>query len=531
MEKKVRDVTCVNDLTPDYIEWVTEKAIKLFSILREGDVRIFSNYLAGQKCVKLFEQASTRTKDSFTDVFNLLGAASVVGIDRPEESSLAKGESLFHTIDTYIGQGVGTRFIVIRSSKEGSAKWAKISAFRSFAKKVREYAKINHSFPRNLILPIIISGGDSMHSHPSQGLTDYATMKFYGIDKKVKLGICNDIGGSRVASTHIDMAGKLGWEMYFSPFPGAELNARQLFSLLRNGVNSRSFKDTKTMLDYINVLYVNRFQFNQRGLTTGAHASTLFSLNHPQITKDLIAEKKIPLMHARPIDKNAKEISADLYDHPLDISGVQSDFGNPTRMAMCIYAIENDLYSLESIIKTLDPIEMGFFRDQLDFQEEKTIEMERYTTSYFKNGFVIDHIPCGCGTVMSSIIAKMHPDIQIVNSLNVKGEKSFSEPKDVIKLHVSSDFAWTPELNALIALFTEYTARKSCRVSQFVDGRRTGKWAFRSDGGKDKCLNENCISNPKFNEDIPLNFIKCSCKHDLIEVCPFCEWPQHPLLS
>lgn len=528
MENLVRDVTCVNDLNKNYVEATVLRANDIYRELRVGNPQQFTNYLAGSKCVLIFSQESTRTYDSFNSTFQALGAGNIVGIRKAEESAIKKGESLFHTIDTYIGQGTGAKFVVVRHQQEGTAKWAQICAFRSFAKKVREFARIYHCYPHNLILPIIFSGGDGQHNHPSQALLDCSTI--YHKQKKIcnlNFGICNDIGGSRVASSHINMAKILGWKMHFSPLPDAGLNIRQKYNL--HEIPSAIYDNLKAMLPNIGLLYVNRYQFNLRGESTGTHAKKIFSDDHPRISLNLISPFNIPVLHARPIDKYAKEIESDLYDHPLDLSGVQSDFGDPTRMAMCIYALENHLFSLSGIIKTLNPKELGFIKVNLgETPSKKIIEDAQYTKPYLKNAYVIDHIQSGCGEVISAQIRKLFPDVQIVLSVNVKGDETASTPKDVIKLHISDDFVWTKELDNIVALFTDYTAEKSCRVSQFKNGKRIKKRAFRvpSPDQSDRCINKNCITNTEYREDIAFSFRNEWVDKKKVKVCPFCEWPR-----
>lgn len=531
MKKLVRDVTCVNDLDKFYIEEIAGRAGKIFRELREGNPHKFANNLTGEKCVLLFAQESTRTYDSFWDTFGLLGAERIAGFRSAKESAMNKGESIFHTVETYLGQGTGVKFVVMRHSLEGSARWAMISAFRAFAKKVRQYTKEYRSFPQNLTLPIIFNGGDGQHSHPSQLLLDCATInhKFRQITD-INFGECNDLGASRVVSSHIDAAPILNWQMHFCSLPDSEsqLNLRQKFNLAKSGIPYSEYTKVKDMLEKINLLYVSRCQFNLRGEKTGAHAAKIFNAEHPRISLKLIGPHNIPVFHARPIDKNAREISPDLYDHPLDYSGIQSDFGVPTRMAMCMYALDNRLFSLPGIISSLQPEKIGFIKKNLGDKPAKIIEHERFTTSMLNHGFVIDHTPLGCGGVMANLISKFCPDIQIVLAINVKGDYSNSIPKDVIKLHVPENFIWPQELDSIVALFSDYTAKKSCRVSQFVNYNRTHKWCYQviSDNGE-RCNNKNCVTNPDYNEGIHFRHQRLIFQGQKIKICPFCKTPQN----
>ena len=527
--KYVRSITSVNDLNLNYITDICDRAICVYREIREGNPNTFKNYLAGDRCNLLFFQSSTRTYNSFEDAFSLLGAESVGGFRSSEESSISKGESIYHTIETFVGQGTGPKFIIIRDGFEGTALWARISAFKAFSKKIREYAKEYASFPRNFIFPIIFNGGDGKHAHPSQLLLDCASMRHkIGRITDINFGECNDIGGSRVVSSHIDAAHILNWHMHLCPFPDSSLSTRQRYSLLKSKAAFSFYENVSDMLPLINLLYVNRYQFNLRGEKTGPHAGNMFSVSHPKISLNLINPFNIPVFHARPIDKNAQEISPDLYDHHLDYSGIQSDFGVPARMAMCMYAIDNRLFSFEGLINSLNLKRLGFHREDLTGSQAKNIKDELYTTARIRNGFVIDHIPRGCGSVIASLISKLAPEIPIVLSMNVKGAYSNSMPKDVLKLHVTEDFLWTEVFNSIVVLFTDYSAKKSCRVSKFMNGVRVEKWAFRMRiSGNDTCCNDKCITRPERLENI---FIKHKTEEVFgikMKVCPFCETPQN----
>ncbi|OIO39131.1 hypothetical protein COT99_03885 [Candidatus Falkowbacteria bacterium CG10_big_fil_rev_8_21_14_0_10_43_10] len=528
--KVVRDVTCVNDLSADYISKISQIAQQIYWEMRSGDPQKYRKILTGATCALLFSQESTRTYSSFHNALSCLGARSIEGFRSAQESSVNKGESIFHTIDTFIGQGMGTKFIVIRDGLEGSPRWAQICAFRSYAKKVREFARVHHQTPANLILPIIFNGGDGSHGHPSQLLLDCATFQHeFGRVTDLNFGECNDLGGSRVFSSHLDAAPVLGWKMHICPFEGASLNSRQILGVLRNGTSVKSFSDLKKMLALLDLLYVSRYQFNLRGEKTGEHASSIFSEEHPQISRSLVESHGLKVFHARPIDANAKEISDNLNDHPLDCSGIQSDFGQPTRMAMCIYAINKGLFSLGGIIKSIMPESIGFIRTNLNGQAKK-IDGGRYTTAFLENGFVIDHIPIGCGVAIVALIAERSPGIQLNLSMNVRGDGDDSRPKDVIKMYTPSDFEWTGGLDNLLALFTDPTSPKSCRVSRFQGGHRTEKWCWRipEDTRGDSCVNLKCVTNDKKQGII------CHHKEEMIagktiRICPMCEWPQEPL--
>ena len=531
MNNLVRDITCGRDLNLDYIKLITEEGKKIYHELLVGNPGIFRNYLAEQDCDLAFSQASTRTYISFLKAMEKLGA-NVSGYRDAKESAVSKGESIYHTIETLIGQGIGPRFIVVRDSLEGAAEWAKISALRAYAKKVREFAKHYHKFPENLILPVIFNGGGGQQTHPSQLLVDCgAILHRFGEIEGIDFGECNDLGGSRVVSSHIEGAALLDWKLHFCPLPisGAQLSLRQRYNILRDGIQLEEYNSVKELLKKAALLYVSRYQYNLRGEETGDHAAEIFSQNHPRINRELAVRYGKPIFHAGPVDKNAGEIHPDLYEHPLDFHGIQADFGEPIRMAMCIYAINNRLFELDGIIKTLDPERYGYHKVDLSDTPQKEIIEPSFTPSQFVggNGYNIDHITPGCGVAIHQYILSNFPGHPIVLSSNIVGKGSNSTPKDQIKWHTPENYPWPVELDRIVALFTEHTSEKSCRVSRFANQKRVQKWAYRTlIPNGETCVNVNCVTQPKHKESIAFKH-RIEMVQDLeVEICPFCGTPQ-----
>jgi len=106
--------------------------------------------LAGNIFVELFCEPSSRTMGSFDAASKQLGGDTVT-INDVTKTSMAKGESLRHTIQNYEAYGDA---IILRHSETGSAR------------KAAEYA--TH-------VPII-NGGDGIGEHPTQALLDLYTI-------------------------------------------------------------------------------------------------------------------------------------------------------------------------------------------------------------------------------------------------------------------------------------------------------------------------------------------------------------------
>jgi len=144
--------------------------------------------LQGITLANLFLEPSTRTRSSFQIAAKRLGA-DVLNID-DQHSSRVKGESIIDTIQTL--EAMGVNYFVIRHKERGI-----------LSKIVASLDSDSH----------VINGGESVDSHPTQGLLDLLTIKKHkkGFDQ-IKVSIVGDIKHSRVARSLAEgltiMAGK-----------------------------------------------------------------------------------------------------------------------------------------------------------------------------------------------------------------------------------------------------------------------------------------------------------------------------------
>ena len=131
--------------------------------------------LQGITLANLFLEPSTRTRSSFQIAAKRLGA-DVLNID-DQHSSRVKGESIIDTIRTL--EAMGVNYFVVRHKERGI-----------LSKIVANVDLGSH----------VINGGESVDSHPTQGLLDLLTIKKHkkGFDQ-IKVAIVGDIKHSRVA--------------------------------------------------------------------------------------------------------------------------------------------------------------------------------------------------------------------------------------------------------------------------------------------------------------------------------------------
>ena len=129
----------------------------------------------GITLANLFLEPSTRTRSSFQIAAKRLGA-DVLNIDE-QHSSRTKGETIIDTIRTL--EAMGVNYFVVRHKERGI-----------LSKIVANVDLDSH----------VINGGESVDSHPTQGLLDLLTIKKHkkGFDQ-IKVAIVGDIKHSRVA--------------------------------------------------------------------------------------------------------------------------------------------------------------------------------------------------------------------------------------------------------------------------------------------------------------------------------------------
>ena len=131
--------------------------------------------LQGITLANLFLEPSTRTRSSFQIAAKRLGA-DVLNIDE-QHSSRTKGETIIDTIRTL--EAMGVNYFVVRHKERGI-----------LSKIVANVDLDSH----------VINGGESVDSHPTQGLLDLLTIKKHkkGFDQ-INVAIVGDIKHSRVA--------------------------------------------------------------------------------------------------------------------------------------------------------------------------------------------------------------------------------------------------------------------------------------------------------------------------------------------
>jgi aspartate carbamoyltransferase catalytic subunit len=248
--------------TPDFSNEEIEEILSLASELKENKKR---DDLQDKLIITIFFEDSTRTRSSFEVAAKRLGA-EVVSLD-VSKSSTSKGETLFDTAANL--DAMNPDAIVVRHKNAGVPR-----------------------ILANYVKCPILNGGDGAASHPTQALLDLFTIKQYIPDVKgKKIAIVGDIKNSRVASSNIKLLTSFGMEVILvSPphfMPNLELRKAQKLT---------------DVIDEVDVIMSLRTQTERHD--NQIYASLKDYANDYCITKDIVGDRDIILLHPGPVHRN-----------------------------------------------------------------------------------------------------------------------------------------------------------------------------------------------------------------------------------
>jgi aspartate carbamoyltransferase catalytic subunit len=242
-----------------------EEILQLFSNAKKYLDEKKRDDLRGKLIINIFFENSTRTRSSFEIAALRLGA-DVVNLD-VARSSTAKGETLFDTAANL--DAMGPDAIVVRHNRAGVPKI------------LSKYVKCS-----------IINAGDGAHQHPTQGLLDLFTLlqKWEKIEGK-KIAIVGDIRNSRVANSDIELFTRFGAKVLLVGPPH-----------FLPKTNLPTTYNIKEAVEFADAIISLRTQ-------TERHANPTFAslkdyAQNFKITKELIKDKNILILHPGPVHRN-----------------------------------------------------------------------------------------------------------------------------------------------------------------------------------------------------------------------------------
>ena len=255
----MRHLITTDDLSREEIENLFADAE---SYLLKPPPKLLQNRLI----ITLFFENSTRTRSSFEIAAKKLGA-DVVHLD-VARSSTKKGETLYDTAANL--NAMGPDAIVVRHAQSGTP-----------------YQISRH------VDCAIFNAGDGAHAHPSQALLDLFTIKrHFGSDMEgKKIAIVGDIKNSRVANSNMRLLPRFGLEI--------TLVAPPHFMPETDFPSTSRLED---VLDDVDIIMSLRTQ-------TERHAHPIYASLKDYaadycITKELIGERDILLLHPGPVHRN-----------------------------------------------------------------------------------------------------------------------------------------------------------------------------------------------------------------------------------
>jgi aspartate carbamoyltransferase catalytic subunit len=265
-----KHLTNTKDLSKNEIINILKRA-EIFLDEKKRDI------LNGKLVINIFFENSTRTRSSFEIASKRLGA-DVINLD-VSRSSTSKGETLYDTAMNL--DAMAPNAIVVRHKNAGVPKI--LSKYTNGS---------------------IINAGDGAHQHPSQGLLDLFTItkhfKSFDLSGK-KIAIVGDIKNSRVANSDIELLTRFGAEIILVTPP--------------HFLPNKSFNHTyniQDIIDEIDVIISLRTQTERHSAPT--YASLLDYGHNFQITKEILGDRDIVVMHPGPVHRNidlSDEIMAD----------------------------------------------------------------------------------------------------------------------------------------------------------------------------------------------------------------------------
>jgi len=261
--------------TRDFNKEEIEQLFKLAKKYKSGN---YKKTLDGKLVITIFFENSTRTRSSFEVASKNLGA-NVVSLNIATSSS-SKGETLFDTSANL--DAMNPSAIVVRHKNSGVPK--------ILSKYVR--------------CPIL-NGGDGSFAHPTQALLDMFTIREYlGDDLSgKKIAIVGDIKNSRVANSNIELLSRFGVDITLVAPP----------HFLPSTTKLKTSHNLKEAIKDVDIVMSLRTQTERH--TSQMYASLKDYASDFCITKEIVGDKNILLLHPGPVHRNI-DIDDDMLSDP-----------------------------------------------------------------------------------------------------------------------------------------------------------------------------------------------------------------------
>ena len=295
----------IQSIEVDDIHQILSRAKDFKDALASG--RSCEDILSGKVIINMFFENSTRTLTSFQMAAYRLGAQVINW--QASSSSTKKGETFSDTMECVAGYHPDA--IVVR----------------------HEEFKAPYTVKKIVDCPVI-NAGDSWRAHPSQALLDVFTMQESLGDIAGKtIAICGDVAHSRVASSNVEILGKLGARVHIvapdSLLPNMSKHTHvETFNSLEDGLVG---------CDVVMMLRNQKERMEAADVPDDVEYFHAFGLTQEHLAR---ANEDAFVMHPGPMNRNV-EIADDVVDDPVK-SKIFEQMANglPVRMAIFEWALK-----------------------------------------------------------------------------------------------------------------------------------------------------------------------------------------------
>ena len=295
-----RDIVSVMQFSREDLDYIVQVADEMRSIVKRVGA---TDLLKGYVLANLFYEPSTRTSSSFIAAMERLGG-NVIPIHGVQYSSVSKGESLPDTIRTL---ECYADVIVLRHPEVGASEVA------------ARYA----SKP-------IISAGDGVGEHPTQGLLDlYTIQSELGTIDGLHVAMVGDLKNGRTVHSLARLLRLYDTQLSFVSPEILRLPAELKQELIAAGRPVHETTNVEDVIASADVLYVTRVQKERfADLREYEAVKDCYEITPELMTR---AKPRMALMHPLP---RVGEIHYDVDDDPRAAYFRQMENGMYVRMAL-----------------------------------------------------------------------------------------------------------------------------------------------------------------------------------------------------
>jgi aspartate carbamoyltransferase len=507
-----RSLSVINDLTVDEQIFLYEQAQRLKEKWKNKEDLSKFQIKTDTGIYIVFLEPSTRTKESFVNAAKFHKNAKI-NIFESEHSSFNKKESYVDTFNMLTGYSDYSIFI-IRSKLEGTCKL--------LDEKVSDFAS-RHNLPS----PSFINAGDGKHEHPTQEILDEFTfleqMNFN--NDYIHIALIGDLLHGRTVHSKVDgLRIFKNVEVDLVAPNELQMPTHYISKMKQKGYNVRIFNSIEEYLKQnkkAKVWYFTRLQLERMGEDILEKEHIL--RKSVTFAKDFLSllPQDVKFYHPLPRHKTFPTIPTFLDSLPVNGWEKQAINGYWTRiilLSMFGGALNAPFDTSKKSIK-INEEDFVVAAPIKDGRKGVLTEGKRGIKP-IENGTVIDHIAKGHSpekiyeTIMKIRKILMFYNIDSADGIFKSADGNYKGYISLPDVHLSKK-----QIKKLSAISPNTT------VNIIKDGRVKEKYRISLPpiiyGFEElMCKNENCITNPKNDENVHVSFIR---NEDNQLICEYCE--------